>query len=94
MAISTVFVPKDTWVDLTGVDIPGEFGFQNLGASKVWFAAGGAAAPTGFDNAFRLGSKQSIITASFANNFPGVASPTRLWALCESDAAEISVRVA
>lgn len=81
-----VDVPKWSWVQLTNADVT-ECTFVNKGGSALLVkATAGATPPTSTDGAIPYEPGAGEALGDLATLFPGVSSPTRLYAWGATDA--------
>lgn len=68
-----------TWTDIGGEDITTTFTFQNVAGEDIWLFAG-TALPAGGPRGILYKSMMGQTGLTLAEIFPGLASPTRLYA--------------
>jgi len=81
-----VSVPASTWTQVTNGDVT-NITFQCFANAPVFIkATAGAVAPTTTEGALRYRSGYGEVDKAIASLFPGVTSPTRVYAFCEAGA--------
>lgn len=68
------------WTDISEEDITATFTFQNVGGDVIWLFAG-TSLPTGGPQGNLYDSGLGVTGKTLAELFPGLTSPTRLYAL-------------
>jgi hypothetical protein len=79
----TTVVPSRVWTQLTNADVA-SITFQNIGGYHALIKATvDAVAPTDLSGAIRYNPGQGEKNVLLGDLFPGLASPSRLWAWCD-----------